>query len=60
VIQAAPAAETTDAGACKQCGGLGQVATRQNAINELKRASIVMRVGSYRRPLFILSSSFVP
>jgi hypothetical protein len=31
---------------------LGQVATRQNAINELKRASIVMRAESYRRRLF--------
>jgi hypothetical protein len=29
-----------------------QVATRQNAINELKRASIVMRAESYRRRLF--------
>jgi hypothetical protein len=28
---------------------LGQVATRQNAINELKRASFVMRAESYRR-----------
>src|ERR1019366_12219 len=27
---------------------LGQVATRQNSINELKRASIVMRAESYR------------
>ena len=31
---------------------LGQVAARQNAINELKRASIVMRAESYRRRLF--------
>jgi hypothetical protein len=31
---------------------LGQVATRQNAVNELKRASIVMRAESYRRRLF--------
>ncbi len=31
---------------------LGQIATRQNAINELKRASIVMRAESYRRRLF--------
>jgi len=31
---------------------LGQVATRQNAINELKRASIVMRAETYRRHLF--------
>jgi MinD-like ATPase involved in chromosome partitioning or flagellar assembly len=31
---------------------LGQVATRQNAINELKSASIVMRAESYRRRLF--------
>jgi hypothetical protein len=31
---------------------LGQVATRQNAIDELKRASIVMRAESYRRRLF--------
>jgi MinD-like ATPase involved in chromosome partitioning or flagellar assembly len=31
---------------------LGQVATRQNSINELKRASIVMRAESYRRRLF--------
>jgi MinD-like ATPase involved in chromosome partitioning or flagellar assembly len=31
---------------------LGLVATRQNAINELKRASIVMRAESYRRRLF--------
>ncbi len=31
---------------------LGQVATRQNTINELKRASIVMRAESYRRRLF--------
>ena len=31
---------------------LGQVATRQNAVDELKRASIVMRVESYRRRLF--------
>jgi len=31
---------------------VGQVATRQNAINELKRASIVMRAESYRRRLF--------
>jgi MinD-like ATPase involved in chromosome partitioning or flagellar assembly len=31
---------------------LGQVATRENAINELKRASIVMRAESYRRRLF--------
>jgi hypothetical protein len=30
---------------------LGQVASRQNAINELKRASIVMRAESYRRRL---------
>jgi len=33
-------------------GSTGQVATRQNAINELKRASIVMRAESYRRRLF--------
>ena len=31
---------------------LGQVATRQNSINELKRASIAMRAESYRRRLF--------
>jgi hypothetical protein len=31
---------------------LGQVAARQNAINELERASIVMRAESYRRRLF--------
>jgi hypothetical protein len=31
---------------------LDQVATRQNAINELKRAWIVMRAASYRRRLF--------
>ena len=31
---------------------LSQVATRQNAIDELKRASIVMRAESYRRRLF--------
>jgi hypothetical protein len=31
---------------------LGHVATRRNAINELKRASIVMRAESYRRRLF--------
>jgi hypothetical protein len=31
---------------------LGQVATRQNSVNELKRASIVMRAESYRRRLF--------
>ena len=31
---------------------LGQVAARQNAIDELKRASIVMRAGNYRRRLF--------
>src|SRR5215472_252741 len=31
---------------------LGQVATRQNSVDELKRASIVMRAESYRRRLF--------
>jgi hypothetical protein len=31
---------------------LGQVASRQNSINELKRASIVMRAESYQRRLF--------
>lgn len=31
---------------------LGQVATRQNSVEELKRASIVMRAESYRRRLF--------
>ena len=31
---------------------LGKIATRQTAINELKRASIVMRAQSYRRRLF--------
>ena len=31
---------------------LGQVATRQNTVPELKRASIVMRAESYRRRLF--------
>jgi len=31
---------------------LGQVATRQNSIDELKRASIAMRAESYRRRLF--------
>jgi hypothetical protein len=31
---------------------LGQVATRQNPVDELKRASIVMRAESYRRRLF--------
>jgi hypothetical protein len=31
---------------------LGRVATRQNSVNELKRASIVMRAESYRRRLF--------
>jgi hypothetical protein len=32
---------------------LGQIATRQNCINELKRASIVMRAESYRRRIFL-------
>jgi hypothetical protein len=31
---------------------LGQVAARQNSVDELKRASIVMRAESYRRRLF--------
>jgi hypothetical protein len=31
---------------------LGQVAMRQNSVDELKRASIVMRAESYRRRLF--------
>ena len=31
---------------------LGQVATRQNSVDELKRTSIVMRAESYRRRLF--------
>jgi MinD-like ATPase involved in chromosome partitioning or flagellar assembly len=31
---------------------LGQVATRRNSVDELKRASIVMRAESYRRRLF--------